>query len=176
MKDTDNTKSQVVVGEDGRFKFRPPKIFHRRSLIFLGLFGILVGSVFAGNYLFQKQKAEKLSKNIICSDQVIKESLPYLKSGAKNLEKLKPIVEKIKALNNFENDPNCMFIVLNYSINSGNSINSRAELSKLENNKTDFITAFGPSAKNIDQLRTEVEFTEKLNDEINKNSKSLNGF
>lgn len=95
---------------------------------------------------------------------IYKEAGAVLNSQA--TAKLKPVVDKIVAMKHYDRDPNCMYPVTVFYINSGNAKEARTnyeKLTKTYNAKEGFSKDLGPLALPIDRLKQQVERLEAVN-------------
>lgn len=96
--------------------------------------------------------------------------------GPTEHEQLKPVVERIRAIPNHENNPDCLNVITTYYINSSDYENARAYLDKLNEvyvPNQGFSKFLGPDAKNIETLRADVAFLEKQVEQFEKNKRPL---
>jgi hypothetical protein len=95
----------------------------------------------------------------ICSDDIIREASGPI--GSSDQEALGAVVDKITALADYDRDPNCLYIALQFSIAAGDAVTSSTYLSKLEqvyNSAVGFSGAFTVNLVSIAALRENVAF------------------
>lgn len=105
------------------------------------------------------QAAQKVQAKAVCSDDIIREASGPI--GASDQETLGAVVDKITALKDYDLDPNCLYITLQYSIAAGDATTSSAYLGKLEqvyNSAVGFSGAFTVKLASIATLRENVAF------------------
>ena len=171
-------ESQAVVGHIkpsrlGRLKpnLKLPKRLRNIIILSVGLAALVTAGV--GLYNYQNKRLAKLKSACTSSASgILLEASSFL-APEKSTE-LKPIVEKIRALPNYDKDPNCLNVVVIYYINTTDPKNAREmfdKLTKVYNPKRGFADVLKvPAGKDIDQLRTGVEFVEKLDQEFRNNT------
>lgn len=106
-----------------------------------------------------------------CSSDVLKNSSKVLTPPKQR--KLKKIVEKVKKIDGHEQDLNCLYIILVYSINFEESKKAHEYLEKFEklyNPKSGVSPLLGNKAKTLTELKKELEFFETLTKQLEKNT------
>lgn len=147
----------------------------RKALLFvvliliLGVAGLLVAS-YQEN---QNQKAEEKLARDGCNQQIIEAASPYMNLGYE--KQLEPHLEKIKALPEFESDPNCLYIVAMHEAMGGHTEEAKEYLAKLEavyDEKRGFSPHFNDSSVSVQKIRDEIERAES-NKEFNKQNHGI---
>lgn len=166
----DEAKPTKVIGRDiKQYRFTAVTRHKKAILITLAVVVLLTGFIYVfKNQLFSRQK-------LACADvspRLLLEASSFL--GADKATKLKPVVEKIQALPDYEKDPNCLNVVVTYHINIADEKSARETLEKLElvyNSKKGFVDILKVAeGLDIEELRAGVEFIEKLNQEFKNNT------
>lgn len=123
------------------------------------------------------QRDAKAVKSI-CSTApggVLEKAAPLLNKVSKNAD-LKKIVDSIQATPNYSRDPNCMYPIVSYYINTGDYDNAKTNLDKLVvvyDPQKGFSSALGTYTKNISTLKADVNYLNTFNQELKKNSEML---
>lgn len=137
---------------------------------------ILVG-VWVGLKKSQPSKPKAATVSTACTDKsangILAQAAPLLKPTQR--AQLKPIVDKIKALPDYDRDPNCLAVVTVYYVNLGDSTNARQYYEKLNavykpNKGYDNAIISAPRPY---KLKSSIEFLEKFKQDLIKNGKSL---
>jgi hypothetical protein len=151
-----------------------------RKQIFIGVIIIVLFMVGVFIFFSWSKKLEKKSMAVqrskACSESagnII--SVASLSMATDKVAQLKPTVDKIQTLKNYENDPNCLAILITYNIN----ISSAAEARKYYNGLTalnvtrqDYDVRLSTYMKSTDQLKQIVEMLEKHNEVLINKAKA----
>jgi hypothetical protein len=103
--------------------------------------------------------AQKMTPSQVCSSDIIGKANAPL--AASDQTALAPVVDEITALKDFDHDPNCVYIVLQYSLASGNATQSSDYLNKLNrvyDPVTGYSHAFSVNIIPISSLQESVDF------------------
>ncbi len=146
---------------------------HKQRWIVIGVVAAILIAV-SGYFLFKalspvsietrdgsddSSTTQKVQAKAVCSDDIIREASGPI--GASNQEALGGVVDKITVLQDYERDPNCLYIALQFSLAAGDATASTTYLSKLEqvyNSAVGFSGAFTVNLVSIATLRENVAF------------------
>jgi len=117
---------------------------HKRNLVIvLGLFLVMIVT---GALLLNKDKISDFVSNSKAGESVDQETLVQCSDEAfairlidnglllsQNLQELSELADEVLAMTNYENSPNCMYVLTYYSINSGDSENVKQRFVQLVN-------------------------------------------
>lgn len=148
-KQSDGSQDEpIMVGND---TYTPPtkKPINKRFLIYAAVLAVLgIGAVVLYKHntgsVVDKLSPDACVKNYTKSC-AIAEAKPLL-DGSSNYDKLSKVVDKVKKINGYENDPDLLYIVTIYYINIGDGKNAQSYydmLSKVYNSKAGFSKSFG---------------------------------
>jgi hypothetical protein len=142
------------------------KVSHKkRSLLVSGAIIAVVVISMSAWWLFQKtntvgpKSAGTVAISHVCTPEIIKDASVSL--AATDQVALAPVVDKISALKDFDHDPNCLYVVLQYDLVSGNAMASSDAMSKLDrvyNPVVGFSNAFTVTTIPVSDLRKNVAF------------------
>lgn len=116
------------------------------------------------------KKYKSMSKVSVCSDATLGEAAGVM--GRDKVFELKPIAEKIQNTKDYDRDPNCLYVVLGYYINSYDPDNAKKHLTmlkKVHDPNIGYKAPLGSKVKDIATLESEIEFITIKSAEI-KNS------
>jgi hypothetical protein len=144
------------------------KVSHKKRLLLIG--GIIIAIVVIGTlswWLLQKANtandkggsSDKVAVSHVCTSEIIKEASASL--AATDQVALSPVVTKISSLKDFDRDPNCLYVVLQYDLVSGNTTASSDVMSKLDrvyDPVVGFSNAFTVTTIPVNDLRKNVAF------------------
>lgn len=105
---------------------------------------------------------------------VLQQAYDALKPG--DYERLKPVVEKIKAIPGHDSNADCLNVIVTYYINVTDYKNAQHYLDKLNqvyDPNRGFSKALGPDVKSIEELRAEVAFLGKQAELFRQNTMLL---
>lgn len=139
-----------------------PKHKDKRKVVFVGLTALVVIGIIVGLVAYKQRKQDMRPPGVaVCSETILREASQAL--DPTQATKLQPIVVKIEALQDFDKDQNCLYIVLTYYINSDNPQLARATFNKL-NGIYDPTLGFSPKlglhTKDLAALEADVTFRE----------------
>lgn len=144
----------------------------KKLTIILGL--LIVVAIAVLMLVVNKQGGNKVSGPVVCSGRspdVLKEASGLL--VPEKSSELKPIAEKIRTLPEYDKDPDCLGVLVTYYTNITDPKTAREILDKLNaiyNPEKGFTSSYKASGgKGIEELRTGVEFVEKLDQEFKNN-------
>lgn len=159
----------AVISEDEKrspLRFLKSKKFLLGSLIILLVVIIGIATVSLWKY--------KDRTVVVCRSGpggIIQEATEGLK--ARDIQKLQPVVEKIKQLPNYEQDPNCLYPMVVYyaSISDRSSANMYyAKLEKAYDPKVGFAQEYQQVGASMENVKKQVEFVDNLQQQINNNA------
>ena len=134
---------------------------------------VLVTAGGAGYYYLHQQNQKDSLASLCVKDKIgetIRNNTNYLDSI--NASKLKPVIDDILKVSNFDKSSTCLYIVDKYYINSGDSAKARTYLDKLK--KTYDGQGYGDNIKAIanspEVLEQSVKTLEKQKMKIEKNA------
>jgi flagellar basal body-associated protein FliL len=118
-------------------------------------------------WLMQKKSADEnpansgvhIAASKICSDELIGEANAPLANS--DQVALGAVVDKVTALKNFDHDPNCLYIALQYSLASGNATQSSDyynKLSRVYDSVTGYSRVFTVNLAPLSSLKQSVDF------------------
>lgn len=99
---------------------------------------------------------------VVCTDNTLARAAPLLASG--ETQQLQPIVAEIEATDNFTQDPNCLYIVVQYYIGISDAANARRyfnDLEKVYNPQTSYSDFIVSGSLPPQQLKPIIEFLEQ---------------
>ena len=146
---------------------------HKKRWIVIGVVAIILVSV-SGYFLFKalspvsintvdqtdgSSTSQKIQAKAVCSDDIIREASGSISTSSQ--EALGAIVDKITALQDYDRDPNCLYIALQFSLAAGDATASTTYLGKLEqvyNSAVGFSGAFTVNLVSMATLRENVAF------------------
>lgn len=105
---------------------------------------------------------EKVTAKTVCSEDIIKEASIVIANT--NQASLSDIADKITALGDYDRDPNCLYILLQFSVAAGDATASNNYLAKLEkvyNSAVGFSKAFTVPLVSMLTIRENVAFVTK---------------
>lgn len=136
--------------------------------------GIAVGVALIGLgwlvYVVVDDPPANVAEVVVCNDELLTEAAGVLEAS-KYME-LRTVVDKIQALPSYEEDPNCLNVVVTYYINTSDYTQAKSYMDKLEaayRASRGFSPLLGDQAKTIETLRADVEFLEKLEEQFRQN-------
>lgn len=138
----------------------PEKKGHKHSLKKISLVTVsvlIIALLIFGVYTFINRTPSR-----VCSDEIIQQAAGAISEN--NVENLKSSYDRVIAENKYQTDPNCMYIVTNYFIRTGDYQQSRQsleELKKVYNQEEGYSPLFGLKANDPDQLEPIVNFLEE---------------
>ena len=132
MRDT-SQNTDVIVG-----KTEPRHLLRRLSkkILFGGLVVIIAAAVIAGVILYRQQQHNKQLAKIAAQNTCIAaDSGNLLKQAVQNLDpsrtaQLQPLVVQIQRLKNYNEDPNCLYVLATYYINTIDVNNAKIYIAK----------------------------------------------
>lgn len=109
-----------------------------------------------------------------CSDKsaggILEQAAPLL--PAEKHQELEPLVSRIRSIKNYDKDPNCLNVVVNYYINISD-YDKAAQYMEMLTNVYDpsegFSLALGTSSKSIEELEGDVSFLKGQKEEATNN-------
>lgn len=117
-------------------------------------------------WLMQKKSTDEqtnagghIAASKICSDELIGEANAPLANS--DQVALGAVVDKITPLKNFDHDPNCLYITLQYSLASGNAAQSSDyynKLARVYDSVTGYSHAFTVNLASLSSLKESVDF------------------
>lgn len=120
---------------------------------------LVAGAVAFGLYHRQQSVSRD---DALCSEETITKAAPLIESG-KGAELL-AIAQEVQALENYETDVNCLYIITSAYINISDAKNSRAYYDKLATTydpAVGYSPLFGDSINSLATLESSVEFLEE---------------
>lgn len=147
------------------------KVSHKKRYIVIAaiVFIVLVGVGFIVWLLISKSvpqavtavpvTTQTMKALDVCSIGIIQEANTPLNS--QDQVALGKVVDEVAALKNFDRDPNCLYITLQYAIASGNATTSSGYMTKLNlvyNSAVGFSAAFTGGATPLATLQKNVDF------------------
>lgn len=160
-----NDINHVVVGDISKKRLAGPNL---KKLFLVLVASLALISTFGSGYLWYQDQKNK--KSTICSNDILQRAGQSL--DAYHQEQLKSVADEIKQKPNFENDPNCLFVVTSYYANVVDAENSRKYLDRFEHvykpkkGLNSYLTKNGNS---VDMLRNNVQFAETKQKENSSN-------
>lgn len=133
----------------------------KRTLILGLVFMIVLISSFGYLVFLKDSKPNDLSRTEVCTRKTI------------GYEPKNRTTESIKALAGYENDPNCLYLLLENSIAAGDPKTSRQYFDSLEQKSfpnEKYLIAPATGRMDLNSFRTRVEDLERLAEELNKNT------
>lgn len=109
-----------------------------------------------------------------CSTSILKQAAANLDPSKQS--QLQIIASHVRSIHNYQRDPNCLYIVLTSSINSGDAIAARTDLDQLQkvyNARAGFSTSLG-FTKDLSLLQSNVAFMEKSAKQAESQTQSFN--
>lgn len=94
------------------------------------------------------------------------------------LDELRVMADRIQTLEKFEQDPNCLFVLVKFNVLSNNAGDARQHLEKYKavyDTEAGLDPALGESPATLDELEQEVEATEQFRQELEGSSFYSNG-
>lgn len=129
--------------------------------------GIAVSCIFAvclavGALIYIRQQAPQVAN--VCDANLAREA--SAQNELKNVTAFGRLVERIKAKPHYENDPNCLYIIAQYQMVSGDVPGAKATISRLKKDYADFryhSTLDGGKAS-LSGLEKQYDFNKDLDD------------
>lgn len=110
-----------------------------------------------------------ISKSNVCGSQLLTRA--SVEIHAKNSLNLQSIVEEIDKLDNYQRDPNCLYVKLQYNfinnISTGNS-DLIAKLSAVRADNYSFGSELGPDIMTMDDITMRAKGLQTINDQYQK--------
>lgn len=141
--------------------------YTRLAIVLALLFVVVAGVAF---YIKSTQNKD----TAVCSDQLLQEAGLVLDKS--DHEQLRPFVEDIEELENFDQDPNCLYILVTYYVNINDPASARSHFEQLQaiyDPEVGFSEFFGGDVKTLNELRVEVEQVEQMAEDINNNTQGF---
>jgi hypothetical protein len=139
---------------------------NRKALLLVGASILLVVSGGSVVYWYKTKNAGKGA----CSADLLERAKPYINPYSVDNDKLLPIVEEIEALENYDKDPDCLYINLLYRVNTSNASRSAELLNKLEqiySETQQYDPIINETALKLEDFKSRVEF---LKSHVNRNT------
>ena len=150
----------------------------RNTKLIAGVVLVVIVLIAGIYYLYDTQQSRKAAVNNVCESSAagdVLEKSAALLAPAKQAD-LKPLVEKIQGLKNYDRDPNCLMVVTSYYANIGDPVKARLNLDKLkkvypEDGK--FSDKIGGNVRTSTELEAQTKFLEESAAQTIKNGKML---
>lgn len=145
------------------------------------LLGVLIAIVVAAVIFGTIEYFYNRSKNTVANNQCsTKAEQPLLQQAGSELysvkvSKLGQTINKIQKIPNYQNDQNCLYPIVVYYINTGDSQNANKylqELKKVYDSKKGFSTYFAP-VKSISDLQNIIKLQNEAVKNASKNAKTF---
>lgn len=133
--------------------------------IIAALLVIVGGAVLLGLWKHHHDYQVAHSPVNICSQEILKEAGGYL--DISQTDKLKPVIDKIKNLKDYQKDPNCLNPIVTYYFYTNNYNDAQSNLDLLVaryDSKKGFSSDLGPKARSLDGLKADVAGLKQLKD------------
>lgn len=143
----------------------------------LGVFAACLIAAVVLVFVLASKQTSKQAQGSVCSKETVEQAVSVIHPS--RVADLKVLASKIMKNKNYEQDVDCLYIVLNYHINNADAGKARATLAKFEkvyNSDKGISPFFNAPTFNINDLRNNIAFLEKQTAEYEKNGRALNGF
>lgn len=160
------SRLQAVVG-----KVKPPSRFSKKILLRLGLAAMVIIGVCLWLFVFDKPQEQAIINEKRCSNDILTDAAKILETN--EVIKLKIIAEKVQKIEKFDQDLNCLYLVLIYSINFDDSSKAHEFLNKYEklyNQINGLNPLLGNSIKTLEQLKADLKFNDDVRQQLEKNT------
>ncbi len=166
-KHTSDEPSIITGSDSGDKKIQPAKSL--KTLLKVGLVLACVLVVAGGEWQY-KQKS--LSTDDVCTNNKTIMSKAAKAITDARASDLKDVADKVKMLENYDKDPNCLNIVATYYINISNYTDAKATVDKLVlvyDQQKGFSKDLGPKAYNLIALQQNVNALKQTHENFSKN-------
>ncbi len=119
---------------------------------------VIVLMLLVSGWFFWQHRSAKNANAPKCSVAILKEAAPNL--GAEKVTQLQKTADKIKKIKGYDTDPNCLYVVLNYSINNGDAGAASDQFKQLQavySDKTGFNSSLG-FTKSLSLLKSDIAY------------------
>ena len=152
----------------------------KKALIFFTIPLILLGITVASLWYFKSSNSNNSTQLVVDNNQCTNDSIRSTK--LKNIkiiiennkpEELKKIVDEITSISGYQNDQNCLYPIVKYYLLIGDSGKAREYFNlynKVYTSSEKYFILYGPGLEDPIFLKNQVEFSEKLKKEAEKNA------
>ncbi|HSW37408.1 MAG TPA: hypothetical protein VLG37_03515 [Candidatus Saccharimonadales bacterium] len=169
---TKEASNDMVMGSVPRFSFRPGKLVKPLAVL------VAVALVAAGFWLYahNRQQNRAVSNNA-CSSKAAGDLLrqAFDAVDSSKVAELTAIAQKVQKLPDYQHDPKCLFVLVNYYINTGDYPNAKSYLDRL--NKAyaadPTLANYSLGGKKIKDLRQDVDFMAQQAEQAHKNVRTF---
>lgn len=120
----------LVSTDSSRRRLNAPRYFLQRktvSLLGIVIIGALGGFVY---YQWDKDRRQPVVQGPVCSRQLLNRAVVAFEP--EKVAELEPVANEIKQLPRYEQDPNCLYVLMQFYVNTSDAQGASATLAKLE--------------------------------------------
>ncbi len=155
----------VIIGSNSSFRPSKKMLFIGGGVVLIAVLGWFAYKQLVSN----ENSATKSSNSCVKEDGLLAEAQQLFTYD--EVDALGQVAGRIQSLNEYEQDPNCLFVLVRFNILSNNAGEARQYLEKYKtiSGTSSLDPALGENPATIDELEQEVAATEKFKDEIKSN-------
>lgn len=144
----------------------------KRIIVIISMLIIAIIIFIMTSYFINKNKPITNACSTPASSSILQNAKANFANN--NVSQLKAVFENIKSLRGYQNDPNCMYIITRYYINTSNLTNAQSSLKQLTSDyRNDVLNPNLMGNVSVTDLQTYITFTLESQQQIQHNAQTL---